>query len=197
MAPPPFDRNDAAGDQPASCCEVPEHCPLQSSGNALARTAPAHPHVCRRVEAFARSRRGERNARLGARCAAELGTFPVWRFQRTPPLMPGLRADFAPCSRPQPPAAAHCLLKLARGVIAASAPEQREQDDDRKGNSEYPQQQAATEAHHVLLWFVDSREPPQTAPGLSPSAQAGRSRMMIGIGIPNSQSRIGMFVLRS
>ena len=88
-------------------------------------------------------------ARVGLQ---KLGTFPVWRFLRTPPLMPGLRADFAPCSRPQPPAAAHCLLKLARGVIAASAPEQREQDDDRKGNSEYPQQQAATEAHHVLLW---------------------------------------------
>jgi hypothetical protein len=81
--------------------------------------------------------------------AANFETLPVWRFQRTP------------------------TTSRVHDDIGASAPEQREQDDDRKGNSEYPQQQAATEAHHVLLWFVDSREPPQTAPGLSPSAQTG------------------------
>jgi hypothetical protein len=150
MAPPPFDRNDAAGDQPASCCEVPEHCPgLRAQRAPLARVALQSSGLFR--------------------CGGSSGRRHSCR---------DIRTDFAPCPpanskgrslRPRPIA----YWKLARGVIAASAPEQREQDDDRKGKSEYPQQQAATEAHHVLLWFVDSREPPQTAPGLSPSAQTG------------------------
>ena len=63
------------------------------------------------------------------------------------------------------PAAPLAFLNSRAAISPMSAPEQREQDDDGEGKSDQPQQQAATEAHDVLLWFTDLREPPQTAPG--------------------------------
>src|SRR4051812_9921556 len=65
---------------------------------------------------------------------------------------------------------------------ARLTPKQRKQQDDGQRNSQQPQQRSTAEAH-------DSPPSQQTGYG---QRESSTSRMMIGMGMPRSQSRIGI-----